>query len=60
MRTVGLGEVMVAFAGIVGICFYGAVFFAVWKFYQMLEKINGNIAGIRQVLEKDAGEKSIS
>lgn len=36
--------------------FYGLMFFAicfvVWKFYQILSKINDNIAGIKQALER--------
>jgi len=27
-------------------------FFVIWKFYQILSKINDNIAGIRQGLER--------
>jgi hypothetical protein len=36
--------------------FYGLMFFGtcfvIWKFYQVLSKINDNIAGIRQALER--------
>ena len=35
---------------------YGVMFFAIcviiWRFYQILSKINDNIAGIRQTLER--------
>ena len=39
-----------------GLLFYGLMFavilFVIWKFYQILSKINDNIAGIRQALER--------
>jgi hypothetical protein len=40
------------FGGVIGIGFYALLFFALWKFYQMFSKINENIAGIRQVLDR--------
>jgi hypothetical protein len=50
MTTVGLAFVPIVFFGII---FYGAIFFCVWKFYQILSKINDNITGIRQALERN-------
>ena len=54
---------MVGLVGLVGfpmialvLFFYGlmffVIFFVIWKFYQILSKINDNIAGIRQALER--------
>jgi hypothetical protein len=41
---------------LLGLFLYGlmffVIFFVVWKFYQILSKINDNIAGIRQALER--------
>lgn len=34
-----------------GLMFF-VIFFVVWKFYQILSKVNDNIAGIRQALER--------
>jgi len=31
---------------------YGALFFCVWKFYQVLTRINDNIAGIKRALDE--------
>ena len=42
----------------VGILFYGGIFFCVWKFYQVLSKINDNIAGIRQAIERNGRSES--
>jgi hypothetical protein len=36
-----------------GLLFYGVIFFCIWKFYQMLSKINDNIAGIRLALVRN-------
>lgn len=58
MRSIGLPEVLVAFGGIVAVVFYGFVFFVLWKFYQTFSKINENIAGIRQVLERGGQGRS--
>jgi hypothetical protein len=61
---------MVGLVGLVGfpmivlvLFFYGlmffVIFFVIWKFYQILSKINDNIAGIRQALERnDPGRAS--
>ena len=39
-----------------GLFLYGLIFFVtffiIWKFYQILSRINDNIAGIRQALER--------
>ena len=32
--------------------FYGLIFFCIWKFYQVLSRINENLVGIRQALEQ--------
>jgi hypothetical protein len=41
-----------------GLMFFG-ILFVIWKFYQILSKINDNIAGIRQALERnDPGRAS--
>jgi len=36
-----------------GILFCGGIFFCVWKFYQVLSKINDNIAGIREAIARN-------
>ena len=51
MRSIGFPELLVALGSLVGVVFYGVIFYALWKFYQMFSKINENIAGIRQALE---------
>jgi len=38
---------------LLSIGFYVLVAFVLWKFYQILSKINENIAAIRQVLHAD-------
>ena len=53
MRSIGAPELFAAMAGVIGLCVYAVMFFVVWKFYQLLGKINENIAGIRQVMERD-------
>lgn len=53
MRSLGFPELVVAlFGGVIGVGFYALLFFALWKFYQIFSKINENIAGIRQVLDR--------
>jgi hypothetical protein len=37
--------------------FYGFVLVCLWKFYQILSKINDNLTGIRQAVERNAGDK---
>jgi hypothetical protein len=53
MRTPGFPEILavipIALLGTI----YGFIFYCVWKFYQMLSKINDNIAGIRQALVRN-------
>lgn len=43
-----------------GLLYYAAanaaVIFCGWKFYQMVSKINDNLAGIRQAMNRNAGE----
>jgi len=50
-----MGGIQTVFLGF-GLILYGlmffVIFFIVWKFYQVLSRINDNIAGIRQVLER--------
>jgi hypothetical protein len=41
-------------AVLVGLLYYVVLFFCVWKFYQMLSRINNNLAGIRQALVRGA------
>jgi hypothetical protein len=45
-------------SGLVGACFivvvYGIPIFCIWKFYQMLSKINDNIAGIKRAIESNS------
>jgi hypothetical protein len=36
--------------------YYAVIFFCIWKFWQMLSKINDNIAGIRPSLVRN-GER---
>ena len=47
------GTPIVAFlsTALLGLLFYGAIFFCVWKFYELVSKINDNLAGIREALE---------
>ena len=52
MSSIGLPELLVALGSIVAFVFYGAVFFVLWKFYQVLSKINENIAGIKLAIER--------
>ena len=33
--------------------YYAVIFFCIWKFWQMLSKINDNIAGIRLALVRN-------
>ncbi|MGB9455790.1 MAG: hypothetical protein WCB12_07085 [Bryobacteraceae bacterium] len=41
---------------LLGLLYYAAVIFCVWKFYQMVSRINDNLAGIRQAMNRNAGE----
>jgi hypothetical protein len=34
------------------LCVYAFIFFAVWKFYQVLSRMNDNLAGIRRAIER--------
>ena len=43
--STGLSLFFIPFA-LFGLLIYGLIFFCVWKFYQMLSKINNNIASI--------------
>ncbi len=52
MQSIGLPEVLVGVGTVLRTVFYGVAFVALWKFYQMFAKINENIAGIRQALQK--------
>ena len=58
MKTVGPPEIMAILAGLVALGFYGVIFFVLWKFYQMFSKMNDNLAGIRQALDRNAGPPS--
>jgi hypothetical protein len=37
--------------------FYGFILVCLWKFYQIISKINDNLTGIRQAVERNAGDK---
>jgi hypothetical protein len=52
MTTVG-PQFLLAFVPMVlmGLLFYGAIFYCLWKFYQKLSQMNDNLAGIRRALE---------
>jgi hypothetical protein len=50
MGSNGAPMIAVFFLFIYGLLF-SVIFFVLWKFYQILSKINDNIAGIRQTLE---------
>jgi hypothetical protein len=54
MRGFGIPELVFLFVpmALVGLLFYGAIFFCIWKFYQLLSKIDDNLAGIRQAVER--------
>ena len=54
MSSIGLPEFLfiIPFA-VIGLLFYSVLFFCIWKFYQMLSKINDNLAGIRRAAEQN-------
>lgn len=52
MRSIGFPEV-----ASLGLAFYGVIFFCIWKFYQVLSKINGNIARISDALERGVRDR---
>jgi hypothetical protein len=52
MTSIGFPELLLVFGGLIGFAFYAVIFFILWKFYQMFVKINDNIAGIGQPLER--------
>lgn len=37
---------------------YGAGIFVVWKFYQILSRMNDNLSGIRQAIERTGNRSS--
>jgi hypothetical protein len=50
---IGFPELIVLlFGGVIGVGFYAFLLLALWKFYQMLSRMNENIAGIRQLLDR--------
>lgn len=58
MECVGLDSrnwLWLLFGCVIGIGFYALLSFALWKFSQTFSKINENIAGIRQVLDRSTG-----
>ncbi|HEY9141501.1 MAG TPA: hypothetical protein VIN93_11450 [Bryobacteraceae bacterium] len=55
MIGTGFALSMIPFA-LLGLLYYAAVIFCVWKFYQMVSKINDNLAGIRQAMNRNSGE----
>ena len=48
MHSLSLPE----FFAVMGLLLCAAVFFSVWKLYKMLSKMNDNLVGIRQAVEK--------
>jgi hypothetical protein len=46
-RSIGLSELFVL------LLLWGIPIFCIWKFYQMLSKINDNVAGIRRAVERN-------
>jgi len=38
------------FTAVVGLGFYGLIIFVIWKFYQILSKINDNLGEIKQAI----------
>jgi hypothetical protein len=51
MRGLGFPEL---FAVFLMLFVYGLVLFVVWKFYNVLSRMNDNLTGIRQALERSA------
>ncbi len=49
MRTPGFPEIL-SILVLFGV--YGLLFFVVWKFYQVLSRMNDNLTGIRRALER--------
>jgi hypothetical protein len=52
--SIGIQELTFGFFGLV---VYAIIFFCVWKFYQILSKINDNIVGIRIAVERSSPEQ---
>jgi len=60
MTTIGLQELFALVPiALLGLLFYGLVFFCIWKFYAMLSKINDNMAGIRRAFEQEGTRRSV-
>jgi hypothetical protein len=54
MRGLGLPEVfMLVPMALLGLLYNGVIVYAIWKFYHLLSKMNDNIDGIRQALERN-------
>jgi hypothetical protein len=50
MNNIGLPEIVVM---LMSVAIYGLILLCVWKFYQLLSKINDNLSGIRQAIERN-------
>ena len=50
MSSLGFPEIFVL---ILPIAVYGVMIYCVWKFYGLLSKINDNVAGIREAIERN-------
>ena len=53
MESIGLLELQILF--LVAPC--AIILFCVWKFYQILSRVNDNIAGIRHAVERSSPER---
>ncbi len=51
MSALGFPEIFFAFFML---CVYGMALFIIWKFYNVLKKMNDNLTGIRQTMERSA------
>jgi len=49
-----MGPIMPEFLAIMAFAVYAAVFFVLWKFYQVLTNINESLVSLRQALERNA------
>jgi uncharacterized membrane protein len=57
LLIIGSSGISGSVVGFFGLVVYCVVFFCVWKFYQILSKINDNVAGIRRAVERNAGDR---
>jgi hypothetical protein len=57
MGSLGVQELLM-FLPVIGFC--GIICFCVWKFYQMLSRINDNLAAIRHATERNTPDRPTS